>query len=332
MRLSALTLGLTAGLTAGLTYLMGAEQITTIRVPVRLVTCPTLVFSRENRLLPGLQAADFRVLDNGRPRTITLDTSYAPVSVALAIQVNRDIREYLPFIARVGSSLDALLVGESGEAAVVTYGSEVTVVKPFGAGDVQSTLKPMTASGRPARMIDAGMRALTLLAGRPASRARVLLFIGQPMDSGSEATLAALKQGAEKENVAVYALALPEAGKAFVSDTFSLQGLSQADRGGFKTGADLGKLIPVLNRSANAATGADPFSILTAATGGTQLHFRKQRQLEDAISAIGIELRSAYLLSYYPNSEEAGYHTVKIQVNVPGAKVYSRPGYWLNTD
>ena len=42
--------------------------------------------------------------------------------------------------------------------------------------------------------------------------------------------------------------------------------------------------------------------MLTAATGGTQLHFRKQSQLEDGIAAIGIELRSAYLLSYYPNS------------------------------
>jgi len=73
-------------------------------------------------------------------------------------------------------------------------------------------------------------------------------------------------------------------------------------------------------------------SILTAATGGTLLHFRKQRQLEDAIADLGIQLRSGYLLSYYPNSKESGYHTVKVEVDLPGAKVYSRPGYWLNTD
>jgi hypothetical protein len=182
-------------------------------------------------------------------------------------------------------------------------------------------------------MIDAGMRALTLLSGRPSSRTRILLFIGQPMDSGSESALASLRDGAVKDNVAVFALVLPEFGKAFVSDTFSLQGLSsKADRGGFKAGADLGKLIPVLNRSASAAGDADPFSMLTAATGGTQLHFRRQRQLEDAVAAVGVELRSAYLLTYYPNSLEAGYHTVEIQVDIPGAKVYSRPGYWCSTD
>ena len=54
------------------------------------------------------------------------------------------------------------------------------------------------------------------------------------------------------------------------------------------------------------------------------------RWIADAIAAIGVQLRSAYLLSYYPNSPEVGYHTVKIEVDVPGAKVYSRPGYWLS--
>jgi hypothetical protein len=54
--------------------------------------------------------------------------------------------------------------------------------------------------------------------------------------------------------------------------------------------------------------------------------------LEDAIADIGIQMRTSYLLSYYPNSMELGYHTVKVEVDIPGAKVYSRPGYWLSAD
>jgi len=88
-------------------------------------------------------------------------------------------------------------------------------------------------------------------------------------------------------------------------------------------------LIAVLGRSGAAEKGADPFSVLTAATGGTQMHFRKQGELEGAIAALGVQLRSAYLLSYYPSSTEAGYHTIHVDVNVPGAKAWSRPGYWL---
>jgi VWFA-related protein len=316
----------------GLAALLGAQQIPTIRVPVRLVTLPTLVFSKESRILPGLQTADFRVLDNGRVQTLSLDESATPVSIALAVQVNRDVREYVPFIARVGSAVDALLVGATGESAVVTYGSEVTVVKPFDGKDVQSALRTISASGKPARMIDAGIRALDLLAKRSRKRARVLLFIGQPMDGGSESKLRSLQQGAERENVAVYALTLPEAGKAFVSDTFSLQGVSFGEKGGFRAGIDLATLISVLNRNTNAGMATDPFSSLTAATGGTQIRFRKQRELEDGIAAIGVELRSLYVLSYYPTSSDAGYHTVKIEVDVPGAQVYARPGYWRSAN
>src|SRR2546426_1025486 len=100
-------------------------------------------------------------------------------------------------------------------------------------------------------------------------------------------------------------------GKAFVSDTFLLQGVSQKEKGGFKAGVDLAKLIAALSRSSAAEKGADPFSVLTAATGGTQLHFRKQKEFENAIAAIGVELRSAYLLSYSPNSTESGRYALR---------------------
>jgi len=309
-----------------------SPQAPTIRVPVRLVTLPTLVFSKQGRLITGLQSANFHVFDNGRQQRVTLDSTAAPVSVILAIQANQDVRTYVPFIARSGSVVDTLLTGGSGEAAVIIYGEGVAVVKPFAKGDIQSALKNLVGDGAKARMIDAGLRAVSLLRERPGSRARVLLFIGQPVDIGSESPLPALRDQAERENVAVYALALPEFGKAFVSDTFSLEGVSRGEKGGFKSGVDLGNLVAVLRRGSHAERHADPFSILTAATGGTELHFRKQKELEDAIATIGLELRSAYLLSYYADATESGYHSVKVEVDRPGAKTFSRPGYWLSTN
>jgi VWFA-related protein len=265
-------------------------------------------------------------------QTVALETDATPVAVVIAVQINQDVREYVPFIARAGSIVDTLLIGESGEAAVVTYGDDVTVAKPFGTGDVQSTLTKISASGRQARMIDAGVRTITLLTKRPILQTRVLLFIGQPIDSGSESDLASLKAQAERANVTVYAITLPQFGKAFVSDTFSLQGVSRAEQGGFQAGVNLGKLITVLNRSSHAEKGVDPFTALTAATGGTQFHFRKQRQLEEAIAAIGVQLRSSYALSYYPNSTEIGYHTIRVEVHIAGAKSYARPGYWMSAE
>ncbi len=315
--------------TTALAALLGAQQAPTIRVPVRIVTVPTLVFSAGNQLISGMQKADFRVFDNDRLQTTLLDTTIAPVSVVVAVQANQDVRQYVPFIARAGSVIETLLVGDTGEAAVIAYNCDVSVVKSFGEGDVQSSLRKLSPAGRQARMIDAGVRAIELFKERPVARARVLLFIGQPMDSGSESHLDSLREQAERENVAIYALTLPVFGKAFVSDTFSLQGVSPGERGGFRAGVDLRSLIAVLGRSGAVEKGADPFSALTASTGGTQIHFRRQRELEGAIAAMGVQLRSSYLLSYYPGSTEAGYHTIRVEVDVPGAKAWSRPGYWL---
>ena len=312
-----------------LAALAGAQQMPTIQVPVRLVAVPTLVFSKEGQMISGLQRTDFRVFDKGRLQNVTMDTASAPVSVVIAIQANQDVREYLPFMVKTGSTLDAQLVGEAGEAAVITYSGKITVEKPFNTRDVQGAMGNISVNGMDARMIDAGMRGVALLKERPSSRTRVLLFIGQPVDSGSESRLVSLREQAERENVSIYALALPELGKAFVSDTVSLEGLPR-ERGGFKAGIDLGNLISTLNRTRKEQKGADPFSILTTATGGTQLHFRKQSELENAIATIGMEQRGAYLLSYSPNSAEIGYHAIRVTVEVSGAKTYARPGYWLS--
>jgi len=310
---------------------LARAQTPTIRVPVRLVTAPTLVFSSDDHLVFGLEERHFHVFDNGRNQKAAVDTDYAPVSIAVAIQSSQNVRAYLRFIAKVGSAVDALLVGETGESAVLTYADEVKVVKPFGGGDTQSAMQHLSVSGKHARALDAGAQAIRLLKDRSQRRARVLLFIGQPMDDGSGFTTSMLRDEAERENVSVYVLTLPEAGKDFVSDTFSLEGLSStADRGGFKVGADMRRLVPALARSSAAAAKTDPLSVLTSATGGTSFHVRTQRELEDGIGLIGVALRSAYVLSYAPSSRETGYHAIRVEVAVPGAKVYARPGYRMN--
>jgi hypothetical protein len=220
-------------------------------------------------------------------------------------------------------------VAESGEAGVIAYADEVSVLKPFDGGDLASALRSVTVAGRSARMLDAGWRGLTLLRQRQPFRARFLILIGQPLDRGSETNLKALTDESVIDNVTVFCYHASGSRKTFVSDNFSLQGpASAAERGGFKASVNLGKLISVLSHSSESAAGTDPFSELTVATGGAQFHVRKQNELEQAISAIGLDARSAYQLSYSPSSNEAGRHTIKVDLDVPNAKVFSRPGYW----
>ena len=289
--------------------LLIAQDAPVIRVPVRMVTVPTLVFSKENRLVPGLKKADFRVLDNGVPQTIRLDNDYTPVSVVIAIQTNQEMRGSVSYIAKVGHVMEAHLIGATGRASVIAYNGDIKVLKPFGSGDVGLAFRSISAKTNKARMIDAGIAAIALLKERKRTEARVLLYIGQGTDRGSSAGWAALKEEAERENVSVYAL----------------NSSGNADAGG-STG-DLAWLVPTLGHQ-DAKT--DPLSPLIAETGGTELHFHGQRELEDAIGTLGVELRSAYQLSFYPSSEDVGRHTISVEVSVPGARIYARPGYVLS--
>lgn len=307
-----------------------AQQPPTIRVPVRLVSVPTLVASKQGEYISGLSAADFRLTDNGRSQTFKLDTNLLPLSIAVAVEVDQDVRAYIPLIAKAGNLIDNSLAAATGEAALIEYNDEVSVAKPFGDGDLDRVLRKISPSGHQARMIDAGLRAIALLKERTGARSRVLLFIGQPMDNGSSAKLDVLEAQAERENVQVYAFTLPLFGKSFVSDAFTLQGLgSQWYKGGYQASVELTKAVPALRRAGQARARSDPFSLLTVATGGLQISFRKQRQLENGIIAMGDALRSRYVLSYAPYPDTIGYHTIAVRVGIPEATVYARPGYQL---
>jgi VWFA-related protein len=307
-----------------------AQQVPTIRVPVRLVSVPTLVVSRQGKYIPGLSLSDFQLTDNGRPQSFKLDTNSLPVSIAVAVQVDQDVRAYIPFIANVGNLIDNSLAAATGEAALIEYSDEISVAKPFGNGDLETVMRKISPSGHGARMIDAGLRAIALLKERTGPRSRVLLFIGQPLDSGSSAKFDVLEAQAERENVQIYAFALPLFGKSFVSDTFALQGLgSQWYKGGYEASVELTRAVPALRRAGQARARSDPFSLLTVATGGLQISFRKQRQLENAIIAMGDALRSRYVLSYKPYPDNIGYYKIAVRVGIPGATVYARPGYQL---
>jgi Ca-activated chloride channel homolog len=288
-----------------------AQDAAVIRVPVRMVSVPTLVFSKENRLIPGLKKTDFRIFDNGIAQSVRMDTDYMPVSVVIAILTNSDGRGSVPYIAKVGSVMEAHLVGATGRAAVIAYNRDIKVLKPFGSGDVGLAFRSLSAKGSGAHMIDAGMRAIEMLKERKRTEARVLLFIGPVGDRGSKATWSTLREEAERENVSIYAL----------------NSGGGSDGAGIAGNPDLGWLTAMLGRQ---DAKSDPLSPLVAATGGTELHFHGQRELEDAIGTMGVELRSAYLLSYYPSSEDPGRHTISVQVSVPGARTYARPGYILS--
>ncbi|MBV9404884.1 MAG: hypothetical protein JO211_06035, partial [Acidobacteriaceae bacterium] len=87
--------------------------------------------------------------------------------------------------------------------------------------------------------------------------------------------------------------------------------------------------IPPLARAVHDIFKRSPAEAFAYFTGGRIYSFATERTLETAITDIGADLNSQYLLSYSPNDkDEPGFHTIKVVVDRPGLKIRSRPGYW----
>ena len=104
------------------------------RAETNVVQVPVTVTDKKGLRVEGLSAHDFTLLDDGVPRQITLDTfgtGVAPISLVVAIQSTGISTPALKKIRRIGGMIQPLVIGSQGEAALVTFDSEVTWLQDF---------------------------------------------------------------------------------------------------------------------------------------------------------------------------------------------------------
>ncbi len=306
-----------------------------IRVPVREVAVPTAVVSRDGRAVRELLPDQFVLLDNDRPQQFHLDYTDGLLSLAIVVQATSTVSAWLPQVRRVASEIEALLTGATGESSLTVFGDEVKLVQPLTPDTVllDTAFSSIKARGSGNHLLDAIRSAAAILESADSKRRRVILVVAQPDDSGSAASLHELMDRLELRNIVVYSLEMPMMGADFIGRTVALKSMKDAtgkDDVGFMGSIDLGKLIPELHRGAKAEAGQDNLGLLTSETGGRRIPFRKQRDLEAGISAIGEELHTGYVLTYTPDRLDAGYHHITVKVGVPGVSVRPRPGYYIS--
>ncbi len=312
-----------------------AQSPPIIRVPVRLVDVPTAVVSKSGQMIRGLRAADFLLSDNDRPQSFRLDSIDQPLSVAVVIQNNDAVRTWRPAVQRVASMVEALLIGNTGEASLSLFGSEVRLVQPLTADSnlvdkAFQTIAP-SSSGKE-RTRDAMVQAARQLEQASPERRRVILLVAQAGDVGSESGLSDVLRELDRGNIAVYSLVMPHIGRSLIGKTISVKDAKSAfhrDDIGIVGGVDLSKLVPEIYRAEKAAAGQDDLSIMTGESGGRQSPFRTLRDLEAGISAISEELHTEYVLSYTPDRYDTGYHRIRVKVERADAVVRARPGYYV---
>lgn len=295
-----------------------------IKTNVPLVLVPTTVTDRKDALIDGLAAEDFVVTDDGVPQKIHIDTSdtvLAPVSLVVLIQSSGISAPALARIRRVGPMIQPVMIGNHGQAAVITYDDSVRVFQTFTSdGDkIRKAFEDIsTRTIKQAKLIDAVIEGMKMLAARPQNYRRVMLVMGESRDRGSKSKLAEAVEMAQRAGVVIYSLTYSAETQAWTS--------SSEDDPPVPGGPDyLGGLGEVARLG--KTNDADAFA---RATGGRHMAFTRGRSLEASISRLGEEIHSQYLLSFVPApSSNTGLHRIEVRVpKFPKAVVRARPGYW----
>jgi VWFA-related protein len=323
-----------------------------IKVDVTEVVVPVTVLDHDNNSIAGLQPRQFRVYDNGKEQDIKVDSTYYPISLVICVQANAAVEAVLPQIRKIGSLLEAFVVGEQGEAALIAFDARIRTLQEFTneSDNISKAVQKIYPGSTSSRMIDSVQEGVRMLRNRPRNRRRVILLIGETRDVASEARLREVLIEAQLANVNVYTVNInrlvttvtktPEPPRPLNRDINSMPmpggAVATPTTVPQKTGhvgyaADFIPLLVEIFRDVKSIFVSNHAEVLTKGTGGEEFSFVKQRGLEEAISRIGAELHSQYIIDYVPNNREVDvFHELKVVVNDPRVKeVRHRPGYWL---
>jgi VWFA-related protein len=319
------------------------------------VVVPTTVLDPDGHgYVTGLKAADFEVLDNGKPQQIDAELIEQPLSVVLAVQANSEVQGFLPKLKKSANLLHGLVTGVDGDVAILAFDHRMQHLQDFtnDPDKLDDAMQHLKTGSTQAALIDAVLEGDRMLKHRDRDnkRRRVIVLISRDVNKGSQAKLSETVRDMQFDNVTVYCVDISKTLSAMTQDP----GFPRPDHGGIpaesmpgpiaggggpntmtndaqmRVGNDL-ELIPPLLNSIHDLFKKPPARAFTYFTGGRVYNFATNRGLEKAIADIGQDLNSQYVLSYRLTADtasESGFHNIVVKVDRPGLKIRTRPGYW----
>jgi Ca-activated chloride channel family protein len=298
----------TAGLVLILCLVSAAQDAsqdsdTTFKVDVKLVNVFVTVTDQHGAPIAGLKKENFELAEDDKAQKIALfdKESALPLNIVMAIDTSLSTRKDLP------------LEQASARRFVHAILRPVDVLSLYSFSETVSELTGFTPD---LRVIDRGIDHMRL---GSATALYDALFLG------SEAL--------EPRQGRKVMVVITDGG-----DTMSKVNYKEAVRAAETAEAILYSIIVVpIEASAGRDTGGEHALIqLSADTGGKYFYASSLAQLDQAFAQISDELRTQYLLAYYPSQRLADSDFRRIEVSVKGLppdsdlKVRHRTGYYTS--
>jgi Ca-activated chloride channel family protein len=274
-------------------------QETTLHVDVRLVSVFVNVSDRNGAIVGGLTREDFAVSEDGRLQQIAVfeKQSEMPLNLTLAIDTSGSVRKDLTEEAAAARRFAHAIVRPQDQMSVLQFATEVRALTPFTnkMSQIDRGLGQLRSDFATA-LYDAiyqGSERLGAKDGR-----KVLVVISDGDDTAKNTTYAQALEEALRNEVMIYSIIdVPIEASA---------------------GRDLG--------------GEHALITLSEQTGGKYFYVG-DGGVDKAFAKVSDDLRTQYLLGYYPRNQEPGRVFHRIEVTVPRAStedfnVRHKTGYY----
>jgi Ca-activated chloride channel homolog len=277
------------------------EPETTLKVDVKLVNVFVTVTDSHGAPVATLQKENFLLKEDGKEQKIAIfdRESELPLSIVLAVDTSLSTRKDLPLELSSARKFAHTILRPQDGLSLYTFSEEVREVVPFTAD-----LKRIDAAidrirnGAATALYDAvflGSHALGKRQGR-----KVMVAITDGGDTVSQVDYKQALRAAEEAEAIIYSV-----------------------------------IIVPIKASAGRDTGGEHALIqISEDTGGKYYYATSLAQLDEAFRKISDELRTQYLLAYYPSQRYSDSEFRRIQVNLanaPAGATYQaryRAGYY----
>lgn len=276
-------------------------QAADIRVEVNLVRILATVKNPAGQLVGSLEKNDFAVFDNGVPQQISVfeRRTEQPLSVALLIDISGSTAKELKYETEsVSRFLKALFSEGNPSDAVALYSFNYQVIKQNhftrNHGSLEHSLKTLKAEAGTS-LYDAIFLTAQDLENREGRRVMVIVTDGG--DTTSSKDFHAALQSAQLADAVIYPVLV----------------------------------VPITNDAGRNIGGENALTTLAAGTGGRVFLPSVGAELDRAFTEIIQDLRTQYLLAYYPKDvplTKNRFHQLKVRVSRPDLQVLARNGYY----
>jgi Ca-activated chloride channel family protein len=276
-------------------------QETTLHVDVKLVNLFVNVTDKNGSIIGDLTRDDFSISEDGRPQQISLfeRQSELPLNITLAIDTSGSVRKDMAEEADAARRFAHAIMRPQDQMRLLQFATYVTELTPF-------TNK--------VALIDRGL--------------------GQLHSDFATALYDAISLGAEglgpREGRKV--LVLVSDGGDTAKNTTYAQALEQA----LRNEVMIYSIIDVpIEASAGRDLGGEHALITLAEQTGGKSFYVSAGGLDKAFQQVSDDLRTQYLLGYYPKNQEPGRAFHRLQVTIPRAapdafNIRHKTGYYMN--